>query len=419
MRWTVPLLSLFLALSALPAGDWPGWRGPTGQGHSDEKGLPTEWDAKTGKNVLWKMPLPGGGKARRDHNQSSPIVVGGKVFVTVSVWPAGSTQKDFPEHHVLCFDAVKGKQLWDTAIKAGPWSRASDLRGGYTVPTPAADSERLFVVFGSSVLAALDHAGKELWRKELVPFDFDVALASGPILFRDRVILQLDGVKRSSRLVAYDGKTGDVKWQQDRPTAGFGHSTPTLARVGTRPQLLVAANGAVQGVDPEDGKLVWWCQASGATASPVMSKGLVYCDGGRGGMGVCVDPTGKGDVTKTHRKWKLDRVPQGFSSPVVIGDQLYRLTDPGVLRSWSLSKGEVGATLRLLGASTSSSPFTTPEGRIYAASAGKSYVVQAGEKLEVLATNDLGDPSSASPAVAGGRIYLKGERSLWCIGAKE
>ncbi len=419
MRWTIPLLSLLFGLAALPAGDWPGWRGPTGQGGTDEKALPTEWDAKTGKNVLWKVPLPGGDKARRDPNQSSPIVVGGKVFVTASFWPAGATPKDFPEHHVLCLDAVSGKQLWDTVVEHGPWSRASDLRGGYTVPTPAADGKHVFVVFGSSVVAALDHAGKELWRKEIVPFDFDVALASGPVLYRDRVILQLDGVKKTSRLLAYDAKSGDVKWKQDRPTAGFGHSTPILANVENKPQLLVAANSAVQGIDPEDGKLVWWCRASGATASPVLAKGLVYCDGGRGGMGVCVDPTGKGDVTKTHRKWKIDNVGQGFSSPVVVGDHVYRLTDPGVLRSWSVAKGEAGPTLRLTGGSTAASPFTTPEGRIYAASAGKSHVVRVGKELELLATNDLGDPCPASPAVSDGRIYLKGQRYLWCIGAKE
>jgi outer membrane protein assembly factor BamB len=361
--------------------------------------------------------LPGhDGKLRQDHNQSSPIVQRGKVFVTVSVWPAGTTDKDFPEHHVLCLDALKGKVLWDVTVKHGPWSLARDLRGGYTVPTPAADDERVYVVFGSSVLAALDHAGKELWRKDVKPYDFDVAMASSPVLYRGTVILQLDGINRSSRIVAYDAKTGAERWTQKRPTLGFSHSTPVLVKIAGKAQLLVAASNAIQGVDPTDGKLIWWCQGAGDTVSPVLGEGLVYCDGGRGGMGVCVDPTGKGDVTKTHRKWKLDRVPGGFSSPVIVGERLYRLTDPGVLRCWTLATGTVGATLRLPGVSTAASPFTTPEGRIYAASAGKSYVVKAGEKPEVLATNDLNDGSPASPVVAGGRIYLKGRRYLWCIG---
>src|SRR5207253_1919933 len=114
----------------------------------------------------------------------------GKVFVTFSIWPAGTTPKDFPEHRVLAFDAEKGTRLFSITVKPGPWSRASDLRGGYTVPTPAADEHRLIVVFGSSVIAALDHAGKQLWRKEVVPYDFDVAMASSPVLYRDSVLLQ-------------------------------------------------------------------------------------------------------------------------------------------------------------------------------------------------------------------------------------
>src|SRR4051812_39456686 len=113
MHWIIPALLLLIGAD-LRARDWPAWRGPTGQGVSGEKDLPLAWDAKTGKNVLWKAPLPGhDGKHRQDQNQSSPVVKKGKVFLTVSVWPAGTSTKDFPEHHVLCFDAVKGTPLWD------------------------------------------------------------------------------------------------------------------------------------------------------------------------------------------------------------------------------------------------------------------------------------------------------------------
>jgi outer membrane protein assembly factor BamB len=416
MRWTVPAGLVLLVSISLPAADWPGWRGPTGQGVCAERDLPLHWNAKTGRNVLWKAPLLGhDGKARPDHNQSSPVVYRGKVFLTASAWPAGTSQKEFPEHHVLCFDAAKGTQLWDVKVKPGPWL-LRDLRGGYTVPTPAVDDRRVYVAFGSSVVAALDHAGKQLWRKEIVPHDFDVAMASSPVLYRDLVILQLDGINRSSRMVAYEGKSGAVKWTQNRPTTGFSHSTPVLVTIRGKPQLLVAASGAVQGVDPDDGKLLWWCPAAGDTVSPLMGKGLVYCDSGRGGQGTCIEPAGTG---KLASKWKIDRVPAGFSSPVIVGDQLYRLTDPGVLRSWKLTTGEEVYVHRLPGVATAPSPFTTPDGRIWCASAGKTFVVQAGTKPVVLATNDLGDASSASAAVANGRIYLKGRRYLWCIGKKE
>jgi outer membrane protein assembly factor BamB len=417
----IPGLVLAVLLCwGLPAksGDWPGWRGPTGQGTCTEKDLPLEWSARTGKNVLWKMPLPGAdGKLRQDQNQSSPIVKKGLVFLTTSFWPAGVLPKDFPEHHVVCFRAADGKQLWDVKIAPGPWSRASDLRGGYTVPTPAADEKHVYVVFGSSVIASLTHAGKLVWRKEIVPYDFDVAMASSPVLYGDTVLLQCDGM-RNSRFLAYETKSGNIAWSVKRPTASFSHSTPVLVRIKDKPQLLVASTNAVQGLEPSDGKILWWCQASGDTVSPVLGGGVVYCDNGRGSTGVAVDPTGTGDVTKTHRKWKLDRVPDGFSSPVIVGNRLYRLTDPGMLRSWKLATGADETVLRLQGVSTAASPFTTPEGRIYAASAGKSFVVKAGEKPVVLASNDLEDASPCSPAVAEGRIYLKGRRWLWCIGTK-
>src|SRR5262249_2110304 len=159
--------------STTNAADWSGWRGPTGQGQTDDKKLPLTWNIKTGENVIWKVELPLQGKADAmsgvDQNQSSPIVHHGRVFVTVSHWPAKIYPKQPPEHHVVCYKADDGKLLWNAKVEPGPWL-FSDLRGGYTAPTPAADDERVYAVFGSSVIAAPDHDGKEVWRKEIKPF---------------------------------------------------------------------------------------------------------------------------------------------------------------------------------------------------------------------------------------------------------
>src|SRR5262245_12743306 len=155
------------SLAAARAEDWPGWRGPTGMGLSQAKNLPLTWGGKGQDNILWKAPLIADfDKVRRDQNQSSPIVCKGRVFVTVSYWPAGVSEKEYPEHHVLCFDAGKGDKLWDTKVPPGPWL-LKDLRGGYTAPTPASDGERVYVVFGSAVIAALDFKGEIVWRKEI------------------------------------------------------------------------------------------------------------------------------------------------------------------------------------------------------------------------------------------------------------
>jgi outer membrane protein assembly factor BamB len=418
MRTLLAILA-FLSAVAANAGDWPAWRGPTGQGVSDEKDLPLTWNGKTGENIAWKVRLPGqDGKTRQDQNQSSPIVVKNRVVVTVSFWSGDvDAVKVHPAHHVVCYDAIDGKQLWDVTVKPGPW-QFSDLRGGYTAPTPASDGERIYVVFGSSVITALDLDGKEVWRKDIVPFDFDVAIGSSPLVYGETVILQCDGIKKSSRLVAVDRKTGEVRWEQKRPGNDFSHSTPTLAKIGGKDQLLVAASNAIQGVDPTDGNVLWSCDGKGDTVSPVLGGSIVYCDSGRGGLGIAVDATGSGNVSKTHLKWKAPQVPEGFSSPVIVGDLLYRLHNPGVLKCWKLSDGETVFTERLEGVSVSASPFTTPDGRIYCASAGKTYVIKAGPKLEVLAINDLGDGAHPSAAVANGRIYLKGRQYLYCIGKK-
>lgn len=414
------LASLLIAVSTAvaSAADWPGWRGPTGMGHTDDKKLPLTWDGKTGENVRWKVPLPGTeGKGTPDQNQSSPVVCRGRVFVTVSYWPGKLDPKTQPEHHVACYQADDGKRLWDVTVEPGPWT-FGDLRGGYTAPTPAADDDRVYVVFGSSVIAALDHAGKPLWRKEIKPFKFDVALAASPVLVGDTVVMQCDQVDKQSRLLAFDKTTGDVKWEQLRPAHGFAHSTPVQVEIGGKKQLLVAASNALQGLDPDSGKVLWTCAASGDTVSPVFGGGVVYLDSGRGGTGVAVDPTGSGDVTKTHLKWKTATIPEGYGSPVIVGEFLYRLHSPGVLKCLALDSGKVKYSERLASVSVHSSPVAAPDGRLYFASAGKTLVVKAGDTFELLATNDLGDESPASPAVADGKLFLKGRKMLYCVGSK-
>ncbi|MGE3808458.1 MAG: PQQ-binding-like beta-propeller repeat protein [Gemmataceae bacterium] len=399
------------------ADNWPSWRGPTGQGHTTEKELPLTWNGKTGENVIWKAPLYDDAKVKLDHNQSSPIVWGDRIFVTLSYWPADKTSKDFPEHHVRCFARQTGKKLWDTIVPPGDWL-LTDLRGGYTAPTPCTDGERVYVVFGSACMAALDFQGKIDWHKKFDYKNIDVAVGTSPIL-NDGVLLYVcDKNNKSSKLWAFDPKNGDLKWEKDRPGGVFTHSTPILAQVGGKTQLLVAASNAVQGVDPAKGDILWWCQASGDTASPVYSDGIVYCDSGRGGPGTAVAPTGMGDVTKSLLKWKSAQVPSGFSSPIIVAGRLYRLHDPRVLTCWDLATGKELFHERIDVSTTAASPVATPEGRIYLASAGKSLVIEAGPKLKILASNDLGDPQVASPAVSGGQLFIKGRTFLFCVGKK-
>lgn len=398
--------------------DWPRYRGPTGMGLTTERGLPTTWNAE-GENVLWKSPLPGTvEKAVSDHNQSSPIVTRNRVFVAVSVWPEGRAKSELPDHHVASYDALTGKRLWDTPIEPGPW-KLTDLRGGYGAPTPATDGERVYVVFGSSVVAAVDFTGKLVWRHDIADHQgFDVAIASSPIVYEGNVLLLCERNGGKSTLTAYDGKTGETRWTQKRPQTSFSHSTPVVAQIAGRSQLLVSASNALQGLDPATGEIQWWVRTPGDVTSPTVHDGLIYTDSGRGGKGVLVESGGTGDVTDTHIRWTGPQISEGLSSPVVAGGYLYRLHTPGVLKCFDLETGKEVYAKRLEGVSTSSCPVATPEGLVYLASAGKSFIVRAGAEYDLVATNDLGDPSQASIAVAGGRLYFKGQRELICVGAK-
>jgi outer membrane protein assembly factor BamB len=411
----VPLT--FSGASTVLAENWPGYRGPTGMGISAESGLSLEWSAD-GMGVLWKAALPATVRnVEADHNQSSPIVWGDRVFVTTALWPSAD-KSDVPEQHVTCYRVADGEQLWDTTVPAGPW-KLTDLRGGYCAPTPVTDGERVYVLFGSSMLAAIDRQGSIVWHKEIPHWQaFDVAIASSPILHNGQLIVLADRNEKKSTLTAYEPATGDVLWERKRPDVVFAHTTPVVATIAGRELMLIGASSELQALDPASGERIWWCKTFGDVTSPVVADGLVYTDSGRGGPGALVDGSGSGDVTATHVKWRVDQIPEGLSSPVIAAGYVYRLHNPGVLKCFDLQSGKTMYARRLEGVSVASSPIATPGGRIYFASAGKTFVVQSGPKFELLATNDLGEPTAASAALSAGRIYLKGSRHLFCVGKK-
>jgi outer membrane protein assembly factor BamB len=406
------------------AEDWPQFRGPTGLGYSSERALPSAWGGRDKKNVLWSAPLVGEGHA-------SPIVWKDRVFVCTVKWPESvkDRTKVIPEHHVLCYWAADGKRLWDTQVPPGPWLR-SDFRsgpgGGYAAPTPAADGKHVFCVFGSAVIAALTHDGEIVWRKEIKPYTFDVTIGTSPVLHENTVVMLYAMAKsEDSKLVALNKKDGSTAWQTPLPHASFAHSTPVLIQTSGKPQLIVIASGmgesaeGVQSFDPASGKRLWWCKGPGEAASPAYGAGILYCDSGRGGAGIAVDPTGARDVTRTHIKWRQERLSEGIGSPIIVNGLVYRLLAPNLLKCWRADDGKLLYTERLPDLTSSwASPIADSAGRIYYASAGKSYVLQAGAEFRVLAVNDIEDPNHASAAVANGRIFLVGTRMLHCVGNK-
>ena len=404
--------------------NWPQFRGPTGLGYTKDAKLPVKWGGKEGKNVLWKSPIVGKGHA-------SPIVWGERVFVCTARWDGSvkDRKKVIPEQHVLCYRTSDGKLLWDRKVPPGKWLR-DDFRsgpgGGYAAPTPTTDGKLLYCAFGSSVVAALDFEGKIVWRKEIVPHTFDVTLGSSPILYRDTLILLCAmAKKKDSRIVAFNKADGTVNWERKIAPTAFAHSTPVIIRVGQKDQMIVVASGGgdssqgIQSFDPADGKRLWWCKGQGDASSAAFGSGIVYADSGRGGPGTAVAVDGRNNVTKTHVKWTGPRIPEAIGSPIIVGKYVYRLTRNKRVRCWGLADGKEVYSEKLEGISTTwASPIADPDGRIYFASAGKSYVIQSGPKFKVLGVNDLGDGNHPTPAIAGGQIFLVGMKNVYCIGKK-
>jgi outer membrane protein assembly factor BamB len=437
LRKKIPMKTLLAGFAALiailllgsgestRAGDWPGWRGPTGMGYTDEKDLPLQWDGKTKENLLWKMPLGGIGN-------SSPIVWADRVFVTVSKKQTNKEQdaKIIPEHWVTCFQASDGKELWRTGVEPGHYPRGYGI---YAVPTPVTDGQRVYCWFSSGVMAALDFDGKIVWRSELageLPKHID-GLINSPLLFEDTVVrvVNVDQSTGNGAVQALEKTTGKLKWEKKLAKSGSANASPVLLSIKGKPQLIVAGNNLLEAINPADGATIWSFRRRMGDLSPVYASGLLFTDC-PGGPGVAIDPTGEGDVTKTHEKWKIDKTPASYAyaSCGICGDYIYRVHKPGILHCWKLSTGELLYTERLNGLTNLASPVSTADDRVYFLTSATSYVIKTGPKLEVLAKNELGGyngNNGPSPAIANGRFYVRDAEPagpngafLYCIGKK-
>ncbi|OAI46056.1 hypothetical protein AYO44_12040 [Planctomycetaceae bacterium SCGC AG-212-F19] len=404
---------LLLFPEASRSENWPGWRGPTGVGLADGKDLPLTWNGKSQENLLWKAALGGVGN-------SSPILWGDRVIVTASKKQTNQEEQEkiIPEHYVICFNAADGKECWRTSVPPGQLPMGYAI---YAVPTPVTDGQRIYCWFGSAVFAALDFDGKIVWRQERPgPFKLNPGICSSPILYEDTVILLVDQAGGGAYLQGLDKKTGEVKWEKKRPKASYCNASPILLPVDGKPQLIISGSNLLEGLNPANGDTIWSCAGSAWGSSPAYGAGLLYIDRGASGPGLAIAVTGTGDVSKTHVKWTVDKVPAEYSSPIICGDYVYRTQKPGIVRCWNLATGEEMFSERLEGVSILASPIATADGRVWFLTPGKSHVIKAGPKLEVLATNDLGGGGNtgASPAVAGGRIFLRDSGFLYCIGKK-
>jgi outer membrane protein assembly factor BamB len=400
---------LFFAQTTF-AEDWPEFRGPTGQGISASKNVPIEWSATN--NVAWKTPIPG-------RAWSSPVVVGDRVYLTSAT---GESGKDLTLR-AMCLEAASGKILWDTELfrpKAGE-SHVMHSKNSQASPTPVVAGERMYVHFGHLGTAALDLSGKVIWRNVLA---HPAAHGNGgsPILVDDLLIFNCDG-RSDPFIAALDIKTGKVRWKTPRNSPAkkqFSVATPSVIEVDGKTQVISPASGFVGAYDPSNGRELWrvaYGEGYSVVPKPAFANGVIVLSSGYDTpTTLAIDPQGaKGNATRTNLKWQARKAAPLTPSPLIVGDDLYLISDNGIATCSDLRSGKVHWTHRLDGDFSASPVFA--EGRIYFQNeTGVGYVVRASKEFELVAENDLGEPALASYAVTDGALYIRTDRHLWKIG---
>jgi outer membrane protein assembly factor BamB len=389
------------------AQGWPEFRGPGGQGHSSERGLPLHWGE--GKNVAWKSAVPGLG-------WSSPVVADGLVWLTTAVGERAISLR------VIAFDAASGREVVNVeAFNIPAYRREINPKNSWASPTPVIDNGRVYVHFGADGTAALTTTGKILWKAR---FDYASQHGAGgsPVVYGDLLIFSCDG-SDVAFVVALDKHTGKVKWKTNRGyPADQAYTTPLIIRAAGRDQLISVGAFRARAYDPATGKEIWrvrYDEGFSNVPRPVFAHGLVFiATGFQQPSLLAVRPDGTGDVTKTHVAWSLTRGAPLTPSPIAVGDELYLVTDGGIATCLDARTGGIVWQQRLGGTYSASPVFA--DGRIYfLAEQGVTTVIAPGKEFRRLATNALDGGLLASMAVSGGSLFLRTDSHLYRITAAD
>ena len=402
------ILLVFLLASAglaAHAEDWPQFRGPTGQGHSSEHGLPVDWDES--RNVMWKTPVAGRG-------WSSPVIAGGRVWLTTSIKERGASLR------AVAYDVSTGREAVNVEVFHIRNGELTNAKNSHASPTPIVEGDRVYVHFGAEGTAALTTSGDILWKVRL-PYESQHGNGGSPVLFGDLLIVNCDGSDQAF-VAALDKRTGKVRWKTFRhQPADQAYSTPLVIRVGERDQLVSVGAYRAAAYDPETGKEIWrvgYADGFSNVPRPVYGHGLVFiATGFQQPSLLAVRADGSGDVTKSHVAWKLGRGAPLTPSPLLVGDELYIVNDGGIASCLDARTGEPHWAQRLGGEYSASPVFA--DGRIYFLSeGGVATVIAPGKEFRRLATNSLDGATLASIGVSDGSLFIRSDTHLYRIGAR-
>jgi outer membrane protein assembly factor BamB len=387
------------------AKDWPWWRGPNHDGHSRDTAVATTWSAV--ENITWRTAVPGRG-------HSSPIVCGEKIFLT-------SADEDAKEQLVLCFDRETGTQLWQTVVHKGNFMR-SHGKNSFASATPACDGELVFLAFindGQLWVTAINFVGEIVWQKPAGKFKAEHGYGSSPVLYKSSIIVNGDNA-HASFIAALDRGTGEILWRtpRERPGRHGSYSTPVVANLAGKSQLLLTGHQRMSSYDPNTGSLLWYCTGPAEVTACTVAVGdnLVFASGGYPEKQLlAIRADGEGDVTGSHIVWKKTKGVTYVPSPLFDGSLLYVVNDQGIATCYQARDGEKLWQKRLKG-DFSASPVLVGDKLFATNERGVTFVLRAGPEYEVLAKNDLGSGGFASPVVCGNRLLLRTADSLVCIG---
>jgi outer membrane protein assembly factor BamB len=387
--------------------DWPCWRGPHADGVADGRDLPLHWS--TTKNIRWSVQLPGWGT-------SSPVVFGDRVFVTTQVQQGGKKSL-----LTLCYDRKGGQELWRHDFGFGvdqPTHKKSNL----AVNTPAVTKDAVFVAFGNADIARYSHDGKLIWVQRYLAHFGDPKMAWGyavsPLVLDDSVLFPWNHHTGPCFLIGLDKQTGGIAWKKPRPI-GTAHATPLVVAHHGRKDILVSGQNRLTAFDAATHAELWvYGKGEGPyngeiISSPVYGDGLVFLQLWRQSLIHAIRLTAEGKPPEPV--WVSKKPGPVEPSLLYYRGLVYALMDDGVLVCLDGKTGHEHYRERL-GSACNSSPVAS-EGRIYLNdNDGKTFVVKAGKAFELLATNDLGERITASPAISGNELIYRTDSHLYCIG---
>ncbi len=390
---------------------WPSFRGPNGSGISAHAEVPSQWDGTSGEGILWKTatPLPGA---------NSPIVWKDRVFLS------GAT-KDRRE--VYCFAAASGTVLWrkevthESAVSGKPIKINDDT--SFAAPTMATDGRLVYAMFANGDLAAFDFLGNEIWALSLGIPKNNYGHASSLATFNGYLIVQFDqGTAKDdrSKLLALDGATGRIEWRVTRHVPATW-SSPIVVKDESQPLIITCSDPWVIAYSPKSGEELWraHCLAPAEVGpSPIYREGMVFAANEYARLSA-IRTGGRGDVTDTHIAWSVDQGLPDICSPLATDRFILLLNSFGTLTCYDKQAGGDPLWEEDFDAQFASSPSLVGN-RVYLFSReGRAWIVEPTRNAcKRIAQADLGEPCLTSPAFQDGRIYIRGNKHLFCIGTK-